>query len=98
MLRLILYTELKGALLKQNRQKSTSQKSSQKGTVQVAVWKDSAEIVKAQDVFTNYSSDTFYDFVRPLKVLEGSGWSSMIKAKSDDEGFFVFSAEDKPLY
>jgi len=65
------------------------------GSVQVAVWKDSAEIVKSQDVFTNYSSDTFYDFVRPLRVLEGAGWSSMIKAKADDEGFFVFSVDDR---
>lgn len=79
-----------------NRRTKSTPKNSPKGFVQVAVWKESLEILKHQDVFTNYSQEVFYDFVRPLKVLDAPGWSSMIKVSpSEDEGFFVFRTEEK---
>jgi hypothetical protein len=62
------------------------------GVAQVAIWKDSSEVL--QDVFINYSHDVFYDFAKPLRLLDAPGWSPMVKTGSD-EGFFVFSLDEK---
>lgn len=62
------------------------------GTVRVAVWKDSPEVEKYQDVFTNYSSNVFFDFSKPLKLLESPGWNSSIKTNSEGD-FFVFTSD-----
>lgn len=64
------------------------------GTVQVAIWKDSPEILKMQDVFTNYSQDLFYDFSKPLKLLDSPGWGAHIQTESD-QGFFVLTTNTK---
>jgi len=66
------------------------------GTVQIAVWRENPEIVRAQDVFTNYSQEMFYDFAKPLRLLDSPGWNSAIRVDSKrDEGFFVFSSNDR---
>jgi hypothetical protein len=70
---------------------------SKAGTVKIAVWKDNQEILKHQDVFTNYSQDVFYDFVRPLKLLDSPGWSSSIRISPSDDGLFTFSSDEKPF-
>lgn len=62
------------------------------GMVQIAIWKESPEVMKYQDVFTNYSQDVFFDFSRPLKILDGTGWNSTIRTSKQDD-FFVFSTE-----
>ncbi|MDB5038508.1 MAG: hypothetical protein JWQ35_2036 [Bacteriovoracaceae bacterium] len=64
------------------------------GVVQIAVWKDSAEAAKWQDVFTNYSTDVFYDFSKPLRLLDGPGWHSSIRTSTQEE-HFVFSVDEK---
>jgi hypothetical protein len=64
------------------------------GVVQIAIWKDSPEIAKMQDVFTNYSQEVFYDFNKPLRILDGPGWHSSIRT-STQEDFFVFSTDEK---
>lgn len=75
---------------------SKTRKASNKGTVQVAVWRENSEFERYHDVFTNYSKDIFFDFARPLKLLDGPGWSSSIKTSSDGD-FFVFSSDLGPL-
>ncbi len=62
------------------------------GTVRVAVWKDGPEVERYQDVFTNYSSNIFFDFSKPLKLLESPGWSSSIRTNSEGD-FFVFTSD-----
>jgi hypothetical protein len=64
------------------------------GIVQIAIWKDSPEIAKYQDVFTNYSQEVFYDFAKPLRILDGPGWHSSIRTSSQED-FFVFSTDEK---
>lgn len=90
-----MYTEGKA---KENSLKSTSPKISKNlkgsGVVQIAIWKDSPEIAKYQDVFTNYSQEVFYDFNKPLRILDGPGWHSSIRT-STQEDFFVFSTDEK---
>ena len=68
--------------------------SSGSGLAQVAIWKESSETHKLQDVFTTYSQDVFYDFAKPLYLLGSQGWSPMLKASSDGS-FFVFSLDEK---
>jgi len=81
--------------LKPTRTNRSKSKASQ-GTVQIAVWKESPEVVRAQDVFTNYSQDMFYDFAKPLRLLDSPGWSAAIRIESKgDDGFFVFSSNDR---
>ena len=62
------------------------------GQVQVAVWRESDDFEKHQDIFTQYSMGVFYDFSKPLRLLDSPGWSSGIRARSDGE-FFVFTNE-----
>jgi hypothetical protein len=65
-----------------------------KGVVQIAIWKDNPELLKMQDVFTNYSQDLFYDFSKPLHLLDSPGWSPTIRTESN-EGFYVLSTNEK---
>ncbi len=78
--------------------KATSSKSKQplkgSGVVQIAIWKDNPEVARWQDVFTNYSQEVFYDFSKPLRILDGPGWHSAIRT-STQEDFFVFSTDEK---
>ncbi len=77
--------------------KASSAHDPVKGCVKVAVWKDNDEVTKLNDVFTNYSQDVFYDFVRPLRLLDSPGWHSSIKVSpSEEEGFYVFTSDEKP--
>ncbi len=64
------------------------------GVVQIAIWQDHPEIAKHQDVFTNYSQEVFYDFSKPLRILDGPGWHSSIRTKAQDD-FFVFTVDEK---
>ena len=66
--------------------------ASKTGHVQVAVWKDSHEFERHQDVFTQYSMGMFYDFSKPLRLLESPGWNADIKVVSEGD-FFVFTHE-----
>ena len=63
------------------------------GLVQVAVWKENADFERHQDIFTQYSMGIFYDFSKPLRLLDSPGWNSGIKTKSDGD-FFVFTHEE----
>lgn len=79
--------------------KNTSQKTNVRktvegsGVVQVAIWRENPEASKWQDVFTNYSQEVFFDFSRPLKILDGKGWSPSIRVSTQDD-FFVFSTDE----
>lgn len=81
--------------MKSARQNKPKSKISQ-GTVQVAVWRESSDLGRFHDVFTNYSQEIFYDFEKPLKLLDSPGWSAAIRVESkQDDGFFVFSSNDR---
>ncbi len=84
-----------------NRQLNQSAKTSRQnrggilsdsGQVQVAVWKENSEFERHQDIFTQYSMGIFYDFSKPLRLLESPGWNSGIKVSSEGD-FFVFTHE-----
>jgi len=70
---------------------------SEAGIVQVAIWRDHPAALRMHDVFTAYSHDLFYDFAKPLRLLDSSGWSSQIRAGSAD-GFFVFTYDDLMIF
>ncbi len=83
--------------MKQSRVRAPQKKSGRTGanqsgsnTVQVAVWKEGHEDRRALD---GLNQEAFYDFSRPLRLLDSSGWGGQIKATSDGQGFFVFSSQ-----
>lgn len=56
----------------------------------MAVWKDRLDQADGLDLFQGVSQDCFYDFVKPLRVLEGHQWSRAIRAQSEPD-YFVFT-------
>ena len=76
--------------------KATASKQSKArgaGTVQVAVWRDRSDLAMMEEALTQ-TGEVFFDFSRPLQILDSPGWSSQIQTDSDD-GFFVFSLNER---
>ncbi len=72
-------------------QNATERKSCGSGVARVAIWKDSEGTVKLHDVFTTYSQGVFYDFAKPIQLLDGYGWNSAIRT-DDADGFFTITS------
>jgi len=64
--------------------------SKSKGMAKVAVWKDNSIDRRMQGLFSMSPEGTFFDFSKPLQVLDSSQWSSQIKMETQ-ESFFCFS-------
>ena len=75
--------------------KSASKKVDPKGAgmVQIAVWRDKTDLMLVEEAMTQ-GGEVFFDFSRPLQILDSPGWSSQIKTNSDG-GFFVFSLDER---
>ena len=63
------------------------------GVARVAVWEEHPELTKFDDLHAQYSRELFYDFSKPLKLLDSPYWSRSIDARLDKD-FFILSPND----
>lgn len=79
----------------QTKSRSKVADAKSKAVVQVAVFENNPGSYPHADVLSLTSDESFFDFTRPLQILEGRGWNSSIRVwNADQEGFFVLTSND----
>jgi|GEM_PF-5039457 len=78
------------------RQTKFSKKRQSAGVAHVVLWKDSEKLYRDRDLSHVKWGDGFYDFGKPLDVLNSAVWSPVVEGHYD-EGFFVLSKKLQKL-